>query len=68
MVDAIKCPRCCRELEGRPETFPFCSQRCRDVDLGNWFSESYTVSRPIGLEDDDLQLLEEADSSDAPDS
>ena len=22
---------------------PFCSQRCRDIDLGRWFSDSYTV-------------------------
>jgi hypothetical protein len=22
---------------------PFCSARCRDVDLGHWFQESYTV-------------------------
>ncbi|MCK6471318.1 MAG: DNA gyrase inhibitor YacG [Planctomycetes bacterium] len=23
--------------------FPFCSKRCRDVDLGNWFSENYVI-------------------------
>jgi uncharacterized protein len=26
--------------------FPFCSQRCRLVDLGNWASEKYVVSEP----------------------
>jgi uncharacterized protein len=33
--------------------FPFCSERCRDRDLGNWASEKYVVSEPIFSEDDD---------------
>jgi endogenous inhibitor of DNA gyrase (YacG/DUF329 family) len=35
------CPIC-----GRPRLHryrPFCSARCRDVDLGRWFGEVYTV-------------------------
>ena len=27
--------------------FPFCSQRCRLLDLGAWASEKYVVSDPI---------------------
>ena len=26
--------------------FPFCSERCRLLDLGNWASEKYTISSP----------------------
>ena len=26
--------------------FPFCSERCRTMDLGNWSSEKYVVSDP----------------------
>lgn len=26
---------------------PFCSARCRDVDLGRWFGEVYRVSEPL---------------------
>lgn len=36
-----RCPLC-----GRPRVQryrPFCSARCRDIDLGHWFTESYTV-------------------------
>ena len=36
-----RCPIC-----GRPrvrEYRPFCSARCRDVDLGRWFGEAYRV-------------------------
>ena len=42
------CPIC-----GKPavhETRPFCSKRCKDVDLHRWFSGTY--STPV-LEDDD---------------
>ena len=41
---ARKPPRC--PICGRPRVhryLPFCSARCRDVDLGRWFGEIYTV-------------------------
>ncbi len=41
MKPAKSCPIC-----GKPqiEAFrPFCSKRCREVDLGRWFTESYRV-------------------------
>ncbi len=31
--------------------FPFCSERCRLLDLGNWASERYVVSEPVIDED-----------------
>ena len=37
----LRCPIC-----GRPRVHayrPFCSARCRDVDLGRWFGEAYRV-------------------------
>jgi hypothetical protein len=27
---------------------PFCSDRCRLLDLGNWASEKYVISTPAG--------------------
>jgi endogenous inhibitor of DNA gyrase (YacG/DUF329 family) len=27
--------------------FPFCSERCRLLDLGNWASEKYRISEPV---------------------
>jgi endogenous inhibitor of DNA gyrase (YacG/DUF329 family) len=45
---ARACPIC-----GKPAaeaTRPFCSPRCRDVDLNRWFSGTYVVP---GREDDD---------------
>ncbi len=32
--------------------YPFCGDRCRERDLGNWASESYRVAVPITAEDD----------------
>jgi endogenous inhibitor of DNA gyrase (YacG/DUF329 family) len=45
---ARPCPVC-----GKPATEasrPFCSERCRDVDLNRWLSDSYAIP---GKEDDD---------------
>jgi len=37
----VKCPICKKELEDLKYK-PFCSKRCADIDLGNWFNEKYT--------------------------
>jgi uncharacterized protein len=44
----LKCPICKKkEVQlGDPE-FPFCSERCRIIDLGNWASGKYVISSPI---------------------
>jgi uncharacterized protein len=41
------CPICKTPTESdfHPE-FPFCSERCRLLDLGSWASEKYVVSEP----------------------
>ena len=40
----VKCPTCGRELEWRTAEFrPFCSERCRLIDLGAWFSEQHAI-------------------------
>lgn len=41
------CPICGKDVMQDAEHFPFCSDRCRLVDLGKWFSGSYKTSRPI---------------------
>ena len=30
-----------------PENFPFCSARCKTVDLGKWLNEEYAISTPV---------------------
>ena len=40
----VTCPTCGRELEWATAPFrPFCSERCRLIDLGAWFSEQRAV-------------------------
>jgi len=41
-MSSIVCPVCGDSFE--PDlsvTMPFCSERCRQVDLGRWFDEDY---------------------------
>jgi endogenous inhibitor of DNA gyrase (YacG/DUF329 family) len=41
------CPICRKPTESETDAdFPFCSERCRLVDLGNWASEKYVISEP----------------------
>jgi endogenous inhibitor of DNA gyrase (YacG/DUF329 family) len=34
-----------------PPVGPFCSERCKKIDLGAWLSADYRISRPMDLED-----------------
>jgi endogenous inhibitor of DNA gyrase (YacG/DUF329 family) len=43
-----RCPICRKPVDSESSTdFPFCSERCRLHDLGNWASEKYVVSEPV---------------------
>lgn len=58
------CPICKKPTDSAVHAdFPFCSERCRLLDLGNWSSEKYVVSDPIFDEDQD-----EKNPNDLPDS
>jgi endogenous inhibitor of DNA gyrase (YacG/DUF329 family) len=48
-----KCPICKKPTDSDKDAdFPFCSDRCRLLDLGAWASEKYVVSDPIFDEQD----------------
>jgi uncharacterized protein len=50
-----KCPICKTPTDSAVHAdFPFCSERCRERDLGNWASEKYVVSEPIFNEQEDI--------------
>jgi endogenous inhibitor of DNA gyrase (YacG/DUF329 family) len=43
-----RCPICKTPTDSESHgDFPFCSERCRERDLGNWASEKYVVSEPV---------------------
>ena len=41
-----KCPICKSDLADPPDKswFPFCSERCKLVDLGRWLGEDYVIT------------------------
>ncbi|PLX95350.1 MAG: DNA gyrase inhibitor YacG [Desulfuromonas sp.] len=41
----VPCPKCRKSVDwqGNPHR-PFCSERCRQLDLGSWADESYRVA------------------------
>lgn len=46
-VSSLRCPTCRKiVLQSDPE-FPFCSERCRAIDLGKWASGGYVISAPL---------------------
>ena len=48
-----KCPTCKKDTDSAKDAdFPFCSERCRMLDLGAWAAEKYVVSDPVFDEDE----------------
>jgi endogenous inhibitor of DNA gyrase (YacG/DUF329 family) len=43
----LSCPTCKKAVESTAEDFPFCSERCRLIDLGKWASGHYVVPSPL---------------------
>jgi endogenous inhibitor of DNA gyrase (YacG/DUF329 family) len=63
----VRCPICERWMEGQataewPE-FPFCSPRCKTIDLGRWLGEAYRI--PAATEGEE-QAEEFADETEIP--
>jgi endogenous inhibitor of DNA gyrase (YacG/DUF329 family) len=49
-----RCPICKKLTDSETNAeFPFCSERCRLQDLGNWSAEKYVVSEPLFAESED---------------
>ena len=56
----IICPTCNIELKLNIEnkSRPFCSERCRLIDLGQWFEENYNITETFPNEvDADLNTI-----------
>jgi endogenous inhibitor of DNA gyrase (YacG/DUF329 family) len=50
MTNHAKCPQCSKPTVEKYR--PFCSKRCADVDLGNWFNGSYVLPGDSEIRDD----------------
>lgn len=48
MPTVVPCPNCARPVEWSDASpfRPFCSERCKLIDLGEWFNEEHRISEP----------------------
>ncbi|MFQ5666100.1 MAG: DNA gyrase inhibitor YacG [Candidatus Binatia bacterium] len=65
MPKEVRCPTCRRRTvwKGNPYR-PFCSQRCRMQDLGNWASDQYRIPGPpadVPIEESPANGTDDAD-------
>jgi endogenous inhibitor of DNA gyrase (YacG/DUF329 family) len=44
---AASCPICKEPLPAEPAYAPFCSKRCKQIDLGKWLGGDYAITRPV---------------------
>lgn len=58
MARTVNCPTCGNTIEWRPENRyrPFCSERCKKIDLGAWANEEYRVTQSAPTDDEELPL------------
>lgn len=60
----IKCPTCKKKTEWPNNPYrPFCSERCKLIDLGAWASEKYMIK--AGPEDESMQQPSEEETGNA---
>ena len=61
----VRCPICARQIvfASRCDAphLPFCSERCRLVDLGRWLDDSYVIYSPA-----DPDIPSDADNNESP--
>lgn len=46
MAATVHCPICKKQVRTDDPNMPFCSDRCRLIDLANWATEKYVISTP----------------------
>ena len=62
----LRCPICKKSVTSSGADFPFCSDRCRLIDLGKWASGAYVISSPVTDAEEairDRNLEDEEDES-----
>jgi uncharacterized protein len=63
----LKCPICKKPVKNADPEFPFCSERCRTIDLGKWASGQYVISSPLKDNADEFEVESDASRSDEDD-
>ncbi|PKO37179.1 MAG: DNA gyrase inhibitor YacG [Betaproteobacteria bacterium HGW-Betaproteobacteria-6] len=52
-VRKVRCPQCGEDALWAPENpnRPFCSERCKQIDLGCWASDAYRIGGAVSDEE-----------------
>jgi hypothetical protein len=58
-IKPLHCPTCKKLVRASDEDFPFCSDRCRRIDLGKWAMGVYKISSPVM----DPEMLEDLEGN-----
>lgn len=58
----LRCPICKKPVKSTDTDFPFCSERCRLMDLGKWASGAYVISSPAKDQSDTIEESNPEDS------
>ena len=51
----LRCPICKNPVKSSDPEFPFCSERCRTIDLGKWARGDYVIPSPLPDSDQELE-------------
>ena len=63
-MSTARCPTCSRPFDpAQSKALPFCSQRCKEMDLGRWLGETYSF--PVDPEKEESESP--ADGHEPPD-
>ncbi|HEY2497769.1 MAG TPA: DNA gyrase inhibitor YacG [Candidatus Angelobacter sp.] len=65
-IVSLRCPICRTIVLKTNEDFPFCSDRCRLIDLGKWASGGYVISTTIN-DPEELENIAEEQARQKPD-
>lgn len=60
----VQCPTCKKRVKRTDPDFPFCSERCRLLDLGKWASGAYVISSPLHDTSDAVQENHQSEDDD----
>ena len=62
----VRCPICRKQLQVKSGDalhehpfFPFCSKKCKMIDLGRWFNEEYRIAVEDTQDEDDYEDIPE---------
>lgn len=62
MAATVRCPICGKSVPFNDPNMPFCSDRCRVLDLGHWASDEYVIpasDSPTDIQDIDIEMADD---------